>query len=111
VLASVFNTLCSNDPLGEDCVGRGLTTAHNVLIEGDLAYISWYGEGVLVIDISDPHRPVELARYRGEGPAFEARNDGVQDIWGIYKVPGEPFLYTSDRNGGLYIFEVVDRGF
>ena len=108
VLASIFNTFCSSEPTVPECVPRGLTTAHNMIVEGDRAYVSWYGEGVLVIDIADPSRPVELARFRGDGEAFEASNDGAQDVWGIYKVPGEPYLYASDRNGGLYVFEVVD---
>lgn len=108
VLASVFNTFCSSEPDAAECAGRGLTTAHNVIVEGDRAYVSWYGEGVLVIDISDPRRPVELARFRGDGELFEANNNGGQDMWGIYKVSGEPYLYASDRNGGLYVFEIID---
>ena len=55
-------------------------------------------------------RPVELARFRGHGAAFEALNDGIQDVWGIYKVAGEPYLYASDRNGGLYILKEQGSG-
>ncbi len=78
-------------------------------MEGTRAYISWYGEGILVLDISDPYQPVELARFRGDGSIFRSSNGGPQQMWGIYKLPGEPFLYASDRNGGLYVLEVLDR--
>ncbi len=108
-LASVFNTRCSALPDDAGCPERGLTTAHNLIVEGTRAYISWYGEGILVLDISDPYQPVELARFRGDGSIFRSSNGGPQQMWGIYKLPGEPFLYASDRNGGLYVLEVLDR--
>ncbi len=105
VLASTFNTRCSAYPDEESCDSRGIYSSHNLVIEGDKAYVSWYAEGVLVIDISDPYNPVEIARFKGADEAFEANNGGVQDVWGIHKLPGDPFIYASDRNGGLYVLE------
>ncbi len=69
------------------------------------AYISWYWDGVLVLDVTDPYTPADLARFSKTNPAFEDQNGGHQDFWGIYKVPGEEEIYASDRNGGLYVFE------
>ena len=80
------------------------------MVEGDRAYVSWYAEGLLIVDISDPYRPIELARYHKEGAAFELTNGGPQDLWGVYKLPGEPWIYVSDRNGGLYVIEEVAGG-
>jgi hypothetical protein len=110
VLASTFNTPCSADPLHETCDPRGTYSSHNVIVEGTKAYISWYAEGVLVIDISDPYNPVEVARYHESGEAFEEANGGIQDVWGIYKEPGRPFVYASDRNGGLYVLKAFGSG-
>ena len=56
-----------------------------MILEDDIAYISWYGDGVLMLDISDPYHPYEIARFAGTGPEFEAQNGGVQ-------APGVPFL-------------------
>jgi hypothetical protein len=111
VLASTFDTTCSvtTEP-GGTCDPRGTYSSHNVIVEGDLAYISWYSEGVVVLDISDPYNPVEVARYHESGEEFEARNGGIQDVWGIYKVPNEPWIYASDRNGGLYILKAYGAG-
>lgn len=110
VLASTFNTTCSADPFDASCDPRGTYTAHNVIVEGNLVYISWYSDGVVVLDISDPYSPVEVARYHETGPEFEARNGGIQDIWGIYKEPRRPFVYASDRNGGLYVMKLRGSG-
>ena len=62
---------------------------------------------MLVLDVTDPEHPVEVARYLDtSGP-----NDGLaNDFWGIYKEPNSPSFYASDRNGGLYIFQLKGAG-
>lgn len=110
VLASTFNTVCSADPVDPSCDPRGTYSSHNVIVEGNKAYISWYSDGVLILDISDPYNPVETARYHREGPDFEAENGGIQDVWGIYKEMNSPWIYGSDRNGGLYVLKEFGSG-
>lgn len=110
VLASTFDTACSADPFHESCDPRGTYSSHNVIVDGTKAYISWYSEGVVVIDVADPYNPVEVGRYHEAGPEFEARNGGIQDVWGIYKEPGRPWIYASDRNGGLYVLKEYGKG-
>jgi len=102
VLASTFNTVNSLNESGPPDP-RGTYSVHNVIVEGDRAYISWYADGVVVLDISDPYNPVEIARYHVEGPEFENKNSGIQDVWGIFKPEGQDIIYASDRNGGLYL--------
>ena len=106
ILASTFNTECSANPDTNTCA-RGILSSHNVIVEDNLAYISWYAEGLVVLDISNPYKPVEISRYRTSGPSFRLSNGGDQDIWGVHKVPGEPWIYISDRNGGMYVLEIV----
>jgi hypothetical protein len=110
VLASTFNTVCSANPVDESCDSRGTYSSHNVQVEGDKVYISWYTDGILVVDISDPYHPVETARYHRAGTDFEVENGGIQDMWGIYKVFDEPWIYASDRNGGLYVLKEYGSG-
>jgi hypothetical protein len=111
VLASTFNTTCSADPAAEECDPNGTYSAHNVQVERrgnkTLAYVSWYWDGMLVLDVTDPYNPVEVARYLDRtGP-----NDGLaNDFWGVYKEHEIPFIYGSDRNGGLYVFKLKGRG-
>jgi hypothetical protein len=106
VLASTFNTVCSANPVDPSCDSRGVYSAHNVMVEGNKVYISWYSDGVLVLDISDPANPKEIARYNPTGADFEAQNGGIQDVWGIFKDKRMNLIYASDRNGGLYVLKL-----
>ena len=110
VLASTFDTTCSASTAPtEACDENGTYSAHNVIVESSddkvLAYVSWYNDGILVLDISDPYNPVEVARY------LDMNEDGVtNDFWGIYKEAGEGSIYASDRHGGLYILKLKGKG-
>jgi hypothetical protein len=110
VLASTFNTVCSANPIHESCDENGTYSSHNVIVEGTKAYISWYADGVVVLDIADPYAPKEVARYHEDSDAFRQQNGGIQDVWGVYKVPDEPWVYASDRNGGLYVLKEFGAG-
>ena len=110
VLASTFNTVCSANPVDPSCDPAGTYSAHNVQVETTgnkvKAYISWYSDGILTLDISDAYNPVETARFL-DG----STNDGApNDFWGIYKEPNSPFIYGSDRNGGLYVLKEQGAG-
>jgi hypothetical protein len=105
VLASTFNTVCSANPVDASCDPAGTYSSHNVIVETTddgrvKAYIAWYSDGMLILDITDPYNPVEVARYTEPG----------ENYWGVYKVPGEPWIYGSDRNGGLTIFKEYGSG-
>ena len=105
VLAATFNTVNSLNENGPPDP-RGTYSVHNVIVEDDRAYFSWYSDGVLVLDISDPYNPVEIARYHREGPEFEEQNGGIQNVWGIFKPQGQDIIYASDLNGGLYLLQL-----
>ncbi len=116
VLASTYFTECAASPQPiEGCDPAGTYTVHNVVVEstGDrtLAYFSWYRDGMLVLDVTDPYEPVEVARFFDDSEAFRTSNGGQpHDFWGVYKQPGEPWILGSDRNGGLYTFQLRGGG-
>jgi hypothetical protein len=75
------------------------------------AYLSWYWDGMLVLDVTDPYDPKEIARYFDNSPEFLESNGGQpHDFWGVGKEQGQPWIYGSDRNGGLYIFKEQGSG-
>lgn len=83
--------------------GPGYYSAHNPVVVGDLAFVSWYSDGLRVFDIADPAAPRELAAYvppAGRNPQHTEFPDGPLD-WGVY-VDGDT-VYLSDINGGLYV--------
>lgn len=113
VLASTFDTVCSASTApSETCAANGTYSSHNVQVETrgnkTLAYVSWYWDGMLVLDVTDPYNPVEVARYLDPtGP-----NDGLaNDFWGVFVESAQsPWIYGADRNGGLYIFKFKGSG-
>lgn len=111
VLASTFDTTCSADPVDPSCDPAGTYSAHNVIVETTgkqvKAYVSWYSDGMLVLDVSDPYNPVEVGRFLDN---TVNANGEPNNFWGVYKVPNDPFIYGSDRNGGLYIFKEQGSG-
>jgi len=104
VLMSTFNTVCSANPSDPSCDPAGTYSVHNVQVETTgnkvKAYVSWYNDGMLILDVSDPANPVEVGRY----------TEGGTDFWGVYKETNSPFFYGSDRNGGLYVFKEQGAG-
>ena len=116
VLASLFDTTCSASPTPiPGCDPLGTYSVHNVVVETKgnkvFAYVSWYWDGMLVLDVTDPYNPVEVARYFDNSEEFLASNGGnPHDFWGVYKEPNSPWIYGADRNGGLYIFRQQGSG-
>lgn len=89
----------------------GFYSVHNPVIAGDTLYLSWYSDGLRIVDISDPADPQEVGFYRphpvldptGFFIAFGAGDHPIPFVWGLY-VTGDR-IYLSDINFGLYIVE------
>jgi choice-of-anchor B domain-containing protein len=77
---------------------------HNVVIDGDRAFVAHYTAGVRVVDISDPNSLGELGFY----DTYPA-NDGAtfDGCWGVFPFFGTtPGLFVaSDIETGLYVLE------
>jgi hypothetical protein len=71
--------------------------------ETNTLYVSWYNDGVRVLDIRRPSRPREIASWTGQGAPSGAP---PVNIWSV--VPHRGLLFASDRNFGLYVLK--DRG-
>lgn len=79
----------------------GDRTMHNVINDTDhTAYISWYAEGMRVVDFRNPRKPREIGHFVDTGP--EGSN-----FWGVYlhTLPsGQQLVLGSDRDTGLWLF-------
>lgn len=75
---------------------------HNVLVDGDFAYASYYSEGTRVLDVSDPTIPVEIAWYDN----FSGPSGDFDGVWGVYPYLPSGRVLSSDQEQGLLIFEV-----
>jgi hypothetical protein len=89
----------------------GFYTAHDVAVAGDLAVVSWYSDGVRLLDLTDLAHPVEVGSFVPP-PAVDPYGywdapDGTRAIpvvWGVQLV-GD-LVYASDINSGLWIVRI-----
>ncbi len=90
-------------PVSEYSLGPDVTV-HNVHVSGDFAYVSYYTEGVRVVDLTDIANPVEAGFYDttpGEPPG------SLTGTWGVYPFLPSGNILASDVVNGLFIFAPV----
>lgn len=78
--------------------------AHNPLIRGNIAFVSYYHDGVQIYDISDPANVEHLAYYD-----TEPNNDsygGFQGCWGVYPFLPSGNIIASDLQNGLFVLSL-----
>jgi hypothetical protein len=97
----------------------GIFSVHDPKVQSNLTYFSWYSEGVVIVDISDPRRPRRVAQFvpppspdpRGFFDLLvgtpENPHPAFPFVWGVY-VSGSTVL-ASDINSGLWIFRLDRR--
>lgn len=81
---------------------------HNVYVADGVAYISYYGEGVVLLDVSDPANPRELAVYDTSDvplPDPPSERAAMHGVWGLYPFFPSGRIAASDIERGLYVFE------
>ncbi len=79
--------------------------AHNTHIKGNLAYISHYTAGVVVVDISNPDTLKEVAIYDTYGRPNTGNFFGN---WGAFPFTNGNYVYGSDIEGYLHVFKLVE---
>ncbi len=84
----------------------GQSVSHNPYIVGDLAYVSYYEDGVQVFNISDPENITSYAYY--DTYPGNVQYNGFDGCWGVYPFFPSGTLLGSDMNYGLYIMGITD---
>ncbi len=75
---------------------------HNLLVDCDKLYISYYYDGMQVYDISDPTAPVHEYTY----DTYPGANDvSYRGNWGVFSYFPSGRVLASDMQTGLYIFD------
>jgi hypothetical protein len=83
--------------VGDPNFRRGWFTIHNTETMGQRAYCSWYANGIIALDISDPTSPVVVGKVT-------PRVNGPAQMWGVALDPGRGLAFGSDIRTGLWIF-------
>ena len=99
VQLSTFATPNTNN---EAVALEGTWSVHNPehLRGTNIVYVSWYSDGVRVLNIRNPARPREIASWTGQGAPAGAP---PVNIWSV--IPHRGLLLASDRDFGLYILK------
>ncbi len=85
--------------VGEYLGENGL--AHNVHIKGNHVFISHYTTGIKILDIFNPADPIEVAAY----DTYPQNDDeGFYGCWGAFPFTQNNYVYASDMQNGLFIF-------
>ena len=85
-------------------------SVHDPKVRGRLAYFSWYSEGVVVLNISRPENPRQVAQFVPEPAAdpqgfFAPPDVEFPFVWGVFPYKARLVL-ASDINSGLWIFRL-----
>lgn len=81
--------------------GPGDFSAHNPFVVGNHVYVSWFADGVRVLDLTDPSQPREIGAFVPPATADPfGKYAASANVWGVF-VAGER-VYLSDINAGLY---------
>lgn len=95
------NSLGIGDPAAGDY------TIHNPFLVGTDVYISWYSDGVRIVDARDPRNPREVAYFvppAGQNPVKPSQRGTLSQtpqVWGVVVENG--LIYASDMNTGLWV--------
>lgn len=82
-------------------VGTTLSYVNKVFVKGNLAYVTWYADGLKVIDITEPTEPKLVGYYDTvEGGPIALSLFGA---WGAYPYYSSGKVIVSDTQTGLYV--------
>jgi len=81
-----------------------VSTAHNIFVHGDRAYVSWYEQGIRVVDFSNPRDPQEVGRFVA-GPVRDPNGffSSTAGFWGVFF--HKDLILGSHINGGLFVLK------
>jgi len=78
---------------------------HNVFVRGNYAHISYYEDGYMVLDISDPENPQIAGQYDTDPTPSTGNYKGA---WGCYPYLPSGNILVSDMQTGLYVLDFDD---
>lgn len=94
---------------GEFVTPPGSWSVHNTEVLGDRAYSSWYSNGIVALDLSDPTSPAMVGQFVPKTSKRNANSlgPGPAEVWGVAIDPETGTVYASDMRTGLWIVQPV----
>jgi len=85
----------------------GVEMPHNVTVKGDVLFISYYKEGLVLVDASRPANLIELAKFDTDKSISGANSGGA---WGVYPFLPSGNVLISDIKKGLFVVGIQKDG-
>lgn len=82
----------------------GSDPVHNLFVKGNYAHISYYKQGYVVLDISDPSNPILAGHY----DTYPSNSGTYNGAWGCYPYLPSGLTLISDIQTGLYVLQFND---
>ena len=83
-------------------------SVHDAKLDGMTAYLSWYSQGVVAVDLADPAQPKVIARFLprpGKDPErLLCPDHPCVAVWGVDVGPG--YVVASDLVSGLWVLKL-----
>ncbi len=79
----------------------GNSLIHNIFILDNYAHVSYYVDGYVVLDISDPTNPILAGQY----DTYPGTDGPFKGAWGVYPYLPSGFTIVSDIETGLYVLK------
>jgi hypothetical protein len=77
---------------------------HNIYVKDHFAHISYYTDGYVVLDVTNPVAPVEHGAY----DTYAGPDNIFDGAWGVYPFAPSGRVYVSDISTGLYVLELTE---
>lgn len=84
-----------------DMALSGLNPAHDVFVQDGLAYVAWWDAGTIVLDVSDPTNPVEVAHFGATDDARDAPESTTEFYRRYLGLPGNAHYARPTPSGDL----------
>jgi hypothetical protein len=112
LLAGRFNLPENEGPCSSLPAADAVFTAHNPLVVGPLAFVSWYAGGLEAFDLTTPTQPVRVGVFvpDGTGPLGGSPYGAYPvQVWS-YPILRAGVIYVSDIRAGLFILRYTGPG-
>lgn len=80
--------------------------AHNPFIAGNICFVSYYHEGLVAFDISDPLNVEKVAQYDTYPDNSDTTWEGYEGCWGVYPYLPSGNIIVSDMKYGLFVMSL-----
>ncbi len=81
--------------------------AHNVIIQENKVFASYYHDGIYVFNVSNPANPTILGFY---DTSTQPNANNFKGCWGVYSLLPSGKILASDMDNGLFVLKLDNVG-